>query len=76
LLLFANAFSAYATAAALISQGAPIVPLQIGFAISGEVSRTNPGISKALAVGMILIVVVVMFGYFKLQSKVSKWVKS
>lgn len=76
LLLFANAFSAYATAAALISQGAPIVPLQIGFAISGEVSRTNPGISKALAVGMILIVVLVMFGYFKLQSKVSKWVKS
>lgn len=76
LLLFANAFSAYATAAALISQGAPIVPLQISFAISGEVSRTNPGISKALAVGMILIVVIVMFGYFKLQSKVSKWVKS
>lgn len=76
LLLFANAFSAYATAAALISQGAPIVPLQIGFAISGEVSRTNPGISKALAVGMILVVVVVMLGYVKLQSKVSKWVNS
>ena len=29
LLLFANAFSAYATAAALVSQGSPIVPLQI-----------------------------------------------
>ena len=37
LLLFANAFSAYATAAALISQGSPIVPLQIDAAISGEV---------------------------------------
>ena len=29
LLLFANAFSAYATAAALVSQGIPIIPLQI-----------------------------------------------
>ena len=29
LLLFANAFAAYATAAALVSQGSPIVPLLI-----------------------------------------------
>ena len=29
LLLFANAFSSYATAAALVSQGSPLVPLQI-----------------------------------------------
>ena len=42
LLLFANAFSAYATAKALISQGSPIVPLKIDAAISGEVI-TRPG---------------------------------
>jgi putative spermidine/putrescine transport system permease protein len=49
--------------------------LQISFAISGEVSRTNPGISKALAVGMILVIIIVMTIYFLLQKRVSKWVK-
>ena len=36
LLLFANAFAAYATAAALINQGSPILALKIGDAISNE----------------------------------------
>ena len=39
LLLFANAFSAYATAAALISQGSPIVTLQIAEAVR---ARSSP----------------------------------
>src|SRR5205807_9435879 len=39
LLLFANAFSAYATAAALISQGNPIVPLQIANLLTSETGR-------------------------------------
>ena len=37
LLLFANAFAAYATAAALVSQGAPIMPLLIRAALTSEV---------------------------------------
>ena len=37
LLLFANAFSAYATAKALISQASPLVPLQIGTFLTSEV---------------------------------------
>ena len=37
LLLFANAFAAYATAAALVSQGNPIVPLLIRAALTSEV---------------------------------------
>ena len=37
LLLFANAFAAYATAAALVSQGSPIVPLLIRAALTSEV---------------------------------------
>lgn len=37
LLLFANAFAAYATAAALVSQGSPIVPLLIRSALTSEV---------------------------------------
>ena len=56
LLLFANAFSAYATAAALISQGSPIVPLQIANALPSEVVLGQENVGKALALGMIVIV--------------------
>ena len=41
LLLFANAFAAYATAAALVSQGSPIMPLLIRAALTSEV-RAGP----------------------------------
>ena len=74
LLLFTNAFSAYATAAALISQGAPIVPLQIRAAISSEVILGQANIGKALALGMIIIVAIVMALYALLQRRTSRWV--
>jgi len=73
LLLFANAFSAYATAAALISQGSPIVPLQIRGALSSEVALGNADIGKALALGMILVVAVVMAVYSVLQRRAGRW---
>ena len=57
LLLFANAFSAYATAAALVSQGSPIVPLQIRDALTSEVVLGQENVGKALALGMIVVVV-------------------
>ena len=60
LLLFANAFSAYATAKALISQGSPIVPLKIDAAISGEVITGQDNIGKAMALGMVVVVAVVL----------------
>ncbi len=75
LLLFANAFSAYATAAALISQGAPIVPLQIRQAIGSEVLLGGAALGKALALGMVLIVIFVMGLYVLLQRRVGKWTK-
>ena len=56
LLLFTNAFSAYATAAALISQGAPLVTLQIADAMQSEVVLGQENVGKALALGMIVIV--------------------
>ena len=64
LLLFANAFSAYATAAALISQGAPIVPLQIRTAADqrGRARSAGPW-RKALGLGMVVVVAVVMTLY-------------
>ncbi|PPF79411.1 ABC transporter permease [Subtercola sp. Z020] len=73
LLLFANAFSSYATAAALISQGSQIVPLQIRSALISETVLGRSNLAGALALGMIVVMVVVMFGYSLLQSKTARW---
>ena len=75
LLLFAHAFSADATAAALVSQGSPIVPLQIGEAMSGEVVLGQANVGKALALGMIIVVAVVMTLYALLQRRASRGVR-
>ena len=73
LLLFTNAFSAYATAAALISQGSPIIPLQIGGTLSSEVILGQENIGKAMALGMVVIVAVVMTLYAVLERRTSRW---
>jgi putative spermidine/putrescine transport system permease protein len=75
LLLFANAFSSYATAAALISQGAQIVPLQIRSALISETVLGRENMAGALALGMVIIMVVVMWGYSVLQNRTSRWQK-
>jgi len=73
LLLFANAFSAYATAAALVSQGSPIVPLQIRSALTSEVVLGQQNLGKAMALGMVVVVAVVMSLYALLQRRTSRW---
>ncbi|SNT43622.1 putative spermidine/putrescine transport system permease protein [Asanoa hainanensis] len=73
LLLFANAFSAYATAAALVSQGAPIVPLQIRSALTSEVLLGRENLGKAMALGMVLVVALVMWLYGLLQRRTARW---
>jgi len=73
LLLFANAFSAYATAAALVSQGNPIVPLQIRSALTSEVVLGQQNLGKAMALGMVVVVAVVMTLYALLQRRTSRW---
>ncbi len=75
LLLFANAFSAYATAAALVSQGATIAPLQIRALQTGEVILGQQNVGKALAFGMVLVVAVVMALYAVLQRRTSRWLR-
>jgi putative spermidine/putrescine transport system permease protein len=75
LLLFANAFSAYATAQALISQGSVVVPLAISNLLTSETGRAQPGLAKALALMMILIVTVVMVLYAVLQRRTSRWLR-
>ncbi|WP_437386642.1 ABC transporter permease [Plantibacter flavus] len=73
LLLFANAFSSYATAAALISQGAQIVPLQIRGALISETVLGRENLAGALAIGMIIVMVVMMTGYSALQARTERW---
>jgi putative spermidine/putrescine transport system permease protein len=73
LLLFANAFSAYATAAALVSQGSPIVPLQIRAALTSEVILGRENVGKALALGMVVVVALVMWLYARLQRRTARW---
>ena len=76
LLLFANSFSAYATAASLITSGTFITPLQISDALSSEVGGANASTAKALSLFMVLVVVFVMSLYALLRRKVSKWEKN
>jgi len=73
LLLFANAFSSYATAAALISQGSQIVPLQIRSALVSETVLGRENMAGALALGMVVVMVLVMWGYSVLQTRTSRW---
>ena len=73
LLLFANAFSSYATAAALMSQGAQIVPLQIRAALIGETGGSDASDAGVLALGMILVMAVVMCAYGWLMQRAARW---
>lgn len=73
LLLFVNSFSAYATAAALISQGSIITPLGIAGALSSEVGGASAPLAKTLSLFMVAVVVVMMSAYALLRRRVSKW---
>ena len=75
LLLFTNAFSAYATARALISQGCTLVTQQIACTMQSEVILGQENVGKALALGMIVIVSAVMLVYAWIQRRASRWVK-
>jgi len=75
LLLFANAFAAYATAAVLVSQGQPILPLMIRQAITSEVLLGQANVGFALALEMIVVVTVVMVGYNLLLRRTARWMR-
>jgi putative spermidine/putrescine transport system permease protein len=72
-LLFANSFSSYATAAALISQGAQIVPLQIRAALISETVLGRENVAGALALGMVIVMAVLMSVYSLLQRRAERW---
>ena len=73
--LLANAFAAYATAAALVSQGSPILPLLIRAALTSEVVLGQSGFAYALALEMIVVVAVVMVAYNALVRRTARWLQ-
>ena len=75
LLLLANAFAAYATAAALVSQGNPILPLLIRGALTSEVLLGQQNLAFALAFEMVVVVAVVMSLYVLLVRRTVRWLR-
>ena len=74
ILLFGNAFGAYATAYALTGGALPIVTIQIGAQIRGDVLH-NPGLGYAMAMGMVVIMAISLAGYSWLQARTERWLK-
>jgi putative spermidine/putrescine transport system permease protein len=72
ILLFANSFSSFATAAALIDQGG-IVPLTIKQQLTSETVPGVANVAGVLAFGMVIVMVVVMVAYSALQRRAARW---
>jgi putative spermidine/putrescine transport system permease protein len=73
LLLFASAFSAFATARAMTVGNIALVPLQIGSLIDGNVTINQANLGYALAFGMLVVSLFAMIPYIWIQSRTSKW---
>ena len=75
LILFGNAFSAYATALALVGSTLQIVPAQINYAIDGNVLVGADRAGLTLGMEMIIVILVVMVGYWLLQRRARRWLR-
>jgi putative spermidine/putrescine transport system permease protein len=74
ILLFGNAFAAYATAYSLTSGSVNLVPILIGAYYSGNV-LSNPHLAQALAFGMFVVLALMMLIYIPLQRRAARWAK-
>jgi putative spermidine/putrescine transport system permease protein len=72
ILLFANSFSSYATAAALIDQGG-ILPLDIKQQLTSETVVGVQNVAGVLALGMVVVMIILMTAYSALQRRASRW---
>ena len=75
ILLFGNAFGAYATALTLTGGMINLVTIQIGAQIKGDVLH-NVGLGYALALGMIFVMAVSMAGYYLLRRRSERWMRA
>jgi putative spermidine/putrescine transport system permease protein len=74
ILLFGNAFGAYATALTLTGGLINLVTILIGSQIKGDVLH-NVGLGYALALGMIVVMAASMAGYYLLRRRSERWMR-
>lgn len=72
MLLFANAFAAFATAYSLAQGEINLVTILISFVVNGNV-QMDTGLGNALAVGMIIILFIAFALYTAAFRRASKW---
>jgi len=75
LLLFGGSLSAYATADVLTSGSISLTSIQIGSFLNGNVIAGQQNVGKALGLGLVVIIAVVMVLYFFLQRRASRWLR-
>ncbi|MCI6574295.1 MAG: ABC transporter permease subunit [Actinomycetaceae bacterium] len=75
ILLFANAFSSFATAAALFTQQQILIPLMIQAKMSNELDLTQTGAASVLALMMIVVVAIAMGLNWLLSTRSARWEK-
>lgn len=74
ILLFGNAFGAYATAYAFSGSFINLVTILIGAQMQGDVLY-NPNLGYALALGMVIIMALCMLGYAYMQRRAARWTR-
>ena len=74
ILLFGNAFGAYATAYALTGGNLPIITILIGAQMRGDVLH-NQNLGYAMALGMVVIMAISLLGYSLLQRRAARWLR-
>jgi putative spermidine/putrescine transport system permease protein len=73
-LLFGNAFGAYATAFALTGGQINLVTIVIGSQLTGDVLG-DPGLGYALAFGMVVVMAIAITGNTILQRRTERWLR-
>ena len=74
ILLFGNAFGAFATAQALTGGQINLVTIVIGAQLRGDVLG-DQGLGYALALGMVAVMAIAISGYTILQRRTERWLK-
>lgn len=74
ILLFGNAFGAYATAFALTGGQITLVTIVIGAQLRGDILN-DPGLGYAMAFGMVIVMAVAITGYTVLQRRTERWLQ-
>lgn len=75
MVLFMDAFAAYATAEVLTTGVVPLVPLAIGSLLDGNVVANQAHLGDALGFGMVVVVLAAGGLYVFVQRRTSRWLR-